>query len=72
MIKRIKSMALAIASFIWSLPGFLKYPLIAILVVGLPSVVVVIAILGGSFAVAVSPAFLVIIILWYLANQVDK
>lgn len=72
MLKRIKSEASKIASFIWSLPGPVKYPLIGLLAIILPSIAVMITLLGISVAVAISPMAIAFITVWYFANRVDE
>ncbi|QIO25553.1 hypothetical protein [Haloarcula sp. JP-L23] len=69
MLDRIKTASQEVASTIWSLPGFLIYPLIIILAVVIPGVTVVLVGAGVSTTVALSPVLLATVIIWYLAKH---
>lgn len=69
MMEQIKSVASQIASFIWSLPWFLKYPIVTLLTVGVPGLTLLIGGAGISLSMAFSPLVIGLGVIWYLAKQ---
>lgn len=69
MLDRIKTAVQEIASFIWSLPRVVRYPLIAILTIGIPGLSIALVGAGGSLTIALSPVIMGYGIIWYLANR---
>lgn len=69
MFNRIRATVQDVASYIWSLPPSVRYPIIGLLVVAIPGISVAIAVGGGSLTVALSPVIIAYGIVWYLANR---